>query len=65
MCRISFRSSQLTFRPAPDSAKPQAKVHLQLAQTFYVARMQELKDQIMGYEARFTWVCRLCIVSNA
>lgn len=54
MCEFCLASRNLTFRPAPDSAKPQAKVHLQLAQTFYVARMQELKDQIMGYEARFT-----------
>ncbi|EJT49929.1 hypothetical protein A1Q1_00942 [Trichosporon asahii var. asahii CBS 2479] len=46
--------ARLTVRPAPDGSKPQAKVHLQLAQTFYVARMQELKDKIMGYEARFT-----------
>lgn len=50
--------------PTPDGAKPQgamsvdsltpAKSHLQLARTFYFARMQELKDQIASYEQRFT-----------
>ncbi|KAK4689878.1 bromodomain-containing protein 8, partial [Tremellales sp. Uapishka_1] len=39
--------------PAQDAMKPQAKVHLRLAQTFYFARMQELKDSITTYEQRF------------
>ncbi|RXK37819.1 hypothetical protein M231_04909 [Tremella mesenterica] len=40
--------------PAEGALKPQAKVHLRLAQTFYLARMQELKSTIESYEARFT-----------
>jgi hypothetical protein len=39
--------------PAPDAAKPQASVHLQLARSFYFARMEELKEQITMYEIRF------------
>ena len=31
-----------------------ARVHLRLAQTFYLARMAELKDTIAAYESRFT-----------
>ncbi|WWD19540.1 hypothetical protein CI109_104001 [Kwoniella shandongensis] len=40
--------------PAQDAMKPQAKVHLRLAQTFYLARMQELQTTITTYESRFT-----------
>lgn len=41
-------------RPAQDAARPQAKVHLRLAQKFYFARLQELKSSIAAYEQRFT-----------
>ncbi|KAK8853125.1 hypothetical protein IAR55_003826 [Kwoniella newhampshirensis] len=40
--------------PAQDAMKPQAKVHLRLAQTFYLARMQELQESITNHETRFT-----------
>jgi len=42
--------------PAPDAAKPQASVHLQLARSFYFARMEELKEQITMYEIKFGYV---------
>ncbi|WVQ84935.1 hypothetical protein IAT38_007098 [Cryptococcus sp. DSM 104549] len=40
--------------PAEGAMKPQAKVHLHLAQTFYIARMQELQTTILSCETRFT-----------
>lgn len=42
------------FRPAPDAMKPQNKIHLLLARTFYFARLAELKVEIEQYENRFT-----------
>jgi hypothetical protein len=33
-----------------------AKVHLKLAQTFYIQRMQELKDAIETQESKFQYV---------
>lgn len=41
-------------RPAPDAMKPQSKTHLRLAQTFYLARLKELKSEVETYENRFT-----------
>jgi len=41
-------------RPAPDAMKPQNKIHLRLAQTYYIARLNELKAEIESYENRFT-----------
>lgn len=40
-------------RPAQDASRPQAKVHLRLAQKFYLERLQELKTSIAEYEHRF------------
>jgi len=34
--------------------KPQSKTHLRLAQTFYLARLKELKSEVETYENRFT-----------
>ncbi|WWC91598.1 uncharacterized protein L201_006544 [Kwoniella dendrophila CBS 6074] len=39
--------------PAPDAMKPQAKTHLRLAQTYYLKRMEELKNTIENYENKF------------
>ncbi|ORY26701.1 hypothetical protein BCR39DRAFT_540478 [Naematelia encephala] len=39
--------------PAEGAMKPHAKCHLRLAQTFYLARMNELKSSISTYESRF------------
>ena len=43
----------MSCRPAADAIKPQAKVHLRLAQTFYLARLNELQTSISEYESRF------------
>ncbi|WVR00197.1 hypothetical protein IAU59_007339 [Kwoniella sp. CBS 9459] len=39
--------------PAEGAMKPQAKIHLRLAQTFYLARMTQLQTSIATYEKRF------------
>lgn len=58
-CYPSYSLSELeadshVCRPAQDAARPQAKVHLRLAQKFYFDRLQELKSSIAAYEQRFT-----------
>jgi len=51
---IYERDCQLINSPAQDGARERAKVHLRLAQTFYLARLQELKTSIEEYEQNFS-----------